>query len=130
MTRLSLVQRMVLTFMLDQAKQGKLTIIASGHKKTRVGYYFPALQAEGVATNSTTIFFLRHHGLIEAVHPGPALKGEEGYDDVRYRLTAKGEELLGAAKPTGVAVTPKEWKRRTEMPAPPASVAVESKFRR
>jgi hypothetical protein len=98
--RLSTVQRMVLTFVLDQGRHGKPAIIATGHKKTRVGY-FPALQAEGVATCTTSLFFLRHNGLIEAV----------GGD--RYRLTAKGEEALGAAKASGVAVTPKEWKRRT-----------------
>lgn len=100
MIRLTTVQRMVLTFMLDQAKQGKPTIIVPGHKKTRVGY-FPALQAEGVATCSTSLFFLRYNGLLEPV------------GDERYRLTAKGEQALGAAKPSGVSVTPKEWKRRT-----------------
>lgn len=109
MKRLSTVQRMVLTFMLDQAKQGKLTIIASGHKKTRIGY-FPAFQAEGVATNSTSLFFLREHGFIEAVRPATE-PGEQ--EPVRYRLTAKGEEALGAEPPSGVSVTPKEWKRRT-----------------
>jgi hypothetical protein len=104
---------MVLTFMLDQAKQGKLTIIATGHKKTRVGY-FPALQAEGVATCTTTLFFLTHNGFIEAVRSGPALKGEEAYDDVRYRLTAKGEQALGAEAPSGVATTMTQWRRRVE----------------
>lgn len=111
--KLTLVQRMVLTFMLDQAKQGKLTIIATGHKKTRVGY-FPALQAEGVATCTTTLFFLKHGGFIEEVRSGPALKGEEAYDDVRYRLTAKGEAAICASAPSGVATTMKQWKRRTE----------------
>lgn len=112
-TRLSTVQRMILTYMLDQAKQGKPTIIADGHKKTRVGY-FPALQAEGVATNSTTVFFLRHHGLIEEVRSGASpLKGEEAYEERRYRLTAKGEQLLGAPKPSGVGHSMEQWKRRT-----------------
>lgn len=85
MKRLSTVQRMVLTFMLDQGKQGKPTIIVSGHKKTRVGY-FPALQAEGVATCFTSLFFLRYNGLIEPV---------------------------GAAPPSGVTTAPKQWERRT-----------------
>ncbi len=100
MKRLSTVQRMVLTFVLDQGKQGKPAIIATGHKKTRIGF-FPKLQAEGVGTCTTTLFFMRHNGLIEAV----------GGD--RYRITAKGEQALGAAKPSGVATTPKQWERRT-----------------
>jgi len=84
---------MILTFMLDEEKRGKPTLIATGHKKTRAGY-FPALQAEGIGTCSTTLFFLKHNGLIEEVRSGAALKGEEAYDDVRYRLTAKGKEAL------------------------------------
>lgn len=100
MIRLSTVQRMVLTFVLDQGKQGKPAIIETGYKKTRIGY-FPSLQAEGVATCTTTLFFLRQNGLISA----------EGED--RYRLTAKGEQALGAATTTGVAVSTKEWERRT-----------------
>jgi hypothetical protein len=119
--RLSAVQRTVLAFMLEQAKQGKPTIIVTGHKKTRTGY-FPALQAEGVATCTTTFFFLRHHGLIEPVHSGGLVEASTFSDssqrytgtDIRYRLTAKAEAALGTAKPSGVVLTPKEWKRRTE----------------
>jgi hypothetical protein len=105
--RLSAVQRMILTYLLDQAKQGKApTIIADGHKKTRVGF-FPALEAEGVATNSTTLYFLRHHGLIDQVMH--ERESGTGY----FRLTFKAEQLLSVKLPP-VAVTPKEWKRRTE----------------
>lgn len=88
-----MVQRKILTFMLDEEKKGKPTLISSGEKKTRAGY-FPALGEEGIGTNSTTLFFLLHHGLIEAVRPGQALKGEEAYDDLRYRLTEKGKAAL------------------------------------
>jgi hypothetical protein len=73
------------------------------------------LGAEAVATCSTTLFFLTHHGLIEAVRVGSALKGEEAYSasDIRYRLTPKGEAALGAAPPSGVHTTDAHWKRRT-----------------
>lgn len=92
--KLSAVQRQILTYMLDEEAKGKATLIASGQKKTRAGY-FPALGAEGIGTNSTTLFFLRHHGLIEQVRSGaPPLKGEEDYDDLSWRLTAKGKEAL------------------------------------
>ena len=113
--RLTQVQRLVLGYVLEQAKQGKPAIIATGYKKTRVGYS-SALQAEAVATCTTTLFFLLHNGFIEAVRGGSApLKGEEAYEasDIRYRLTPAGEAALGAAPPSGVHTTEAEWKRRT-----------------
>jgi hypothetical protein len=107
--RLSPVQRLVLAHVLERAKQGKPAILAEGHKKTRVGY-IPSLQSEGVATCSTTLYFLRHHGLIERVKAaGGSSASFSGY----YRLTPKGEAALGAAPPSGVHTTDAQWKRRT-----------------
>jgi hypothetical protein len=108
--RLSPVQRLVLAHILDRSKQGKPAIIAEGHKKTRVGY-IPSLESEGVATCSTTLYFLRHHGLIERVKvAGGSSASFSGY----YRLTSKGEAALGIASPSGVHTTEAQWKRRTE----------------
>lgn len=96
--RLSVVQRMVLTFMFDQAKKGKNTLIVPGHKKTRVGFVG---EEPGIATCTTTLFFLRHHRLIEAL------------PEDRYRLTAEGEAALRAPKPSGVVTSMEQWRRRT-----------------
>lgn len=76
---LSAVQRMVLTYLKDRGKAG--SIIASGHKKTRVGY-FPALKEDGIATNSVTIYFLQHGGFIEPC------------GELRFRLSALGAAAL------------------------------------
>lgn len=101
--RLTTVQRMILTFMLDEEARGKPTVIATGHKKTRVGY-FPSLQTEGVATNTFTLFFLRHNGLVKEVHGGKlvdvTMAGDQAQtyqgSDIRYRLTDVGRAALKA----------------------------------
>lgn len=103
--KLTTVQRMILTFVLDEEQRGKPAIIATGHKKTRVGY-FPSLQAEGIATNTTSLFFLRNHGFVEQVHSGrmveATLLGDAGVshvgtEPVRYRLTDRGRQALRKA---------------------------------
>lgn len=107
--RLTPIQRLVLRHVLACAKKGQPAIIVSGHRKTRV-VEFQVKEASGfvrlhgIATNSTTLYFLMQHQLLERVEA----------DQERYRLTPKGEAALDAAPLSGVHTTEAQWKRRTE----------------